>query len=128
MDNGTNKKLDMEIIEQLRNAGVDVADLTERLMNNMNLITKFVKRFPDDKSYGQLILGIDNGDTEAAFRAAHSLKGVCANLSMTKLYKLLSRQVEYLRAGDMEDGADMMPAVTEEYEKMIEAIESINWE
>lgn len=116
-----------EILKKLEEAGIDVADLTARLMGNMNLITKFVKRFPDDKSYQQLMTAIDNADEEEAFRAAHSLKGVCANLSMTRLYKLLSEQVEALRAGDLERGEVLMPAITEEYGKMVEAIRSIKW-
>lgn len=124
MDN-TNKETGNEILERLREAGVDVKDLTERLMNNMNLITRFVRRFPEDMSYKQLVDSIDKGDVEEAFRAAHTLKGVSANLSMTKLYRLLCEQVEFLRAGDIEAGADMLPAITEEYERMVAAIENI---
>ena len=125
---GTETNRDKEILEMLENIGVDVKDLTERLMNNMNLITRFVRRFPDDKNYGQLLDGLEKFDAEEAFKAAHTLKGVCANLSMTKLYNLLSKQVEYLRAGDIEGGAEMMSAITEEYEKIVGAIEKIDWE
>ena len=128
MNNLIGNKKDGEILNKLEEAGIDVADLTARLMGNMNLITRFIKRFPDDKNYQQIIAGIESTDEEAAFRAAHSLKGVCANLSMTRLYKLLSEQVEALRAGDMESAAVLMPTVTEEYEKMVEAIRSIEWE
>lgn len=113
---------------QLKAAGVNVDDLMERLMGNMNLITRFFKRFPDDKSYELLADSISKGNTDEAFRAAHTLKGVCANLSMTKLFDVISKQVEYLRAGDIENGTRLMPEVTKEYESMIETIRNINWE
>ena len=119
---------DNNVLEVLADAGVDVADLTGRLMGNMTLITRFFRRFPEDNSYQVIIDSIDKGDLEEAFRASHTLKGLCSNLSMSKLYKLVSRQVEYFRAGDMEKGAKLMPEISEEYEHMTKTIESINWE
>lgn len=121
-------EVDNNILEVLADAGVDVTDLTGRLMGNMNLITRFFRRYPDDKSYELLVDSINKGDLENAFRAAHTFKGLCANLSMSKLYKQVSRQVEYFRAGDMEKGAELMVEISAEYEHMIKTIESINWE
>lgn len=117
-----------EILEILKTAGIDVDDLMERLMGNMSLISRFMKRFPDDGNYPLLVDSIEKGDCEEAFRAAHTLKGVVANLSMTKLYKLVGGQVEVLRVGDMESGSDMLAEIIEEYEKMVEVIRSISWE
>ncbi len=120
--------MNKEMRVHLENAGVNVDDLMERMMGNVGLIAKFFKRFPDDKSYIQLIDGLDKGDEEEAFRAAHTLKGLCANLSMTDLYSEVSRLVESLRSGDMESGCAIMPEVTIRYEKMVEAIRNIEWE
>lgn len=119
-----NKEMEM----QLKSAGIDVDDLMERLMGNMNLIVRFFKRFPEDKNYAQLLDSLEKGDVEEAFRAAHTLKGVCANLSMTKLYNVVSKQVESLRANDIENAIDMMEEVTKEYESMVKTIKGINWE
>ena len=47
---------------------------------------------------------------------------------MTRLFDVISKQVEYLRAGDIENGTRLMPEVTKEYESMIETIRNINWE
>ena len=120
--------MNKEMENQLKAASINVEDLMERLVGNMNLITRFLKRFPDDKSYEQLVDSISKGDMEGAFRAAHTLKGICANLSMTKLYNVVSKLVEALRAKDIEKGIALMPEVTKEYESMVEAIRNINWE
>ncbi len=117
-----------ELFEILRTVQVDVDDLSERLMGNMNLITKFLRRFPDDKSYKQLVEAIANQECETAFRAAHTLKGVVANLSMTNLYSLVGSQVEALRGGDLNRGTELMSAIEDEYNKMVGVINAIKWE
>lgn len=117
-----------ELFLILGEANINVDNLTERLMGNTKLITKFLQRFPEDKSYLCLMDALEKGQCEEAFRAAHSLKGVCSNLSMTGLYKVVSIQVEALRSGDLQRGREMMPAVTEEYKKMVDMINGIDWE
>lgn len=117
-----------ELFAILRTVDVNVDDFATRLMGNMNLIVKFLRRFPEDKSYRQLVCAIENGECEMAFRAAHTLKGVVANLSMTKLYSLVGSQVEALRDGDLQGGTNIMPLIVDEYNKIVNVINSIKWE
>ena len=49
------------------------------------LIQKFVLKFLDDGSYDLLCRSLEEKNYEEAFRAAHTIKGVCQNLSITKL-------------------------------------------
>ena len=42
---------------------------------------------------------MESGDRKEAFEAAHSLKGVLGNLSLTPLYEPTSEMTELLRAG-----------------------------
>lgn len=116
-----------EIRKALGDAGIDVDDLMDRLMGNMNLISKFCKRFPDDLSYGKMLEGINAGDVEMAFQGAHSLKGVSANLSMKSLVAKLVPVVEKLRAGELDGVEEMLPAVTAEYQRVVEVIKNIQW-
>lgn len=90
--------------EALRQAGVNVDEALERFMNNEALWERFLAKFPADPNPAALSAALDRGDWDAALTAAHSLKGVCGNLSFTRLHQLLTRQVEALRAGDT-DGA-----------------------
>lgn len=90
--------------QALRDAGVNVEEGLERFMNNEALWERFLSKFPADPNPAALSAALDKGDWAAALAAAHSLKGVCGNLSFTQLHQLLTRQVEALRAGDT-DGA-----------------------
>ena len=45
------------------------------------LIQRFTLKFLEDQSYLQLKQALENKNYEDAFRSAHTLKGVCQNLS-----------------------------------------------
>ena len=62
-------------------------------------------------------------DVEAAFRGAHTLKGVAANLGLTGLQKTSSELTEALRTRNWpENLEELMTAVTAEYNKTRDAI------
>ena len=58
-------------------------------------------KFLDDNSYANLKEAIAAGNVEEAFRAAHTLKGVCLNLGFDNLYKASSAITEIFRAGEL---------------------------
>ena len=57
-------------------AGIDVDSVMQRFMGSERLTEKFMKRFADDMTFSQLEKAVAAGDSEEAFRAAHTLKGV----------------------------------------------------
>lgn len=61
------------------------------------LVLKFAMKFLDDKSYDSLCNAIKNSDYKNAFMAAHTLKGICQNLSFTRLFESSNRMTEALR-------------------------------
>ena len=64
------------------------------------LVERFILRFLDDHSCQELIDAWASGDEDASFKAAHTAKGVCANLSLTHLQDLSSQICEALRPGN----------------------------
>lgn len=114
--------MDEKVLETLKQAGIDVDGALERFMGNTGLLKKFLLKFLDDKDYGILVKAIEDGDTDTAFKAAHTLKGVCGNLSLMGLFRLIGEQTELLRSGKLDEATAMMPKVTEEYNKMVEVI------
>lgn len=120
-------RMNSEIREKLEGVGIDVNDLMDRLMGNMTLISRFFKRFPDDASYERMVAGIEKGDVEEAFRGAHSLKGVCANLSMKRFLTVLNPLVDKLREGQLDGVQVMLSSVDEEYRKVVTMIQDITW-
>ena len=88
----------LERKNQLMAAGIQVESVLERVMGNEDLLERLLKKFPDEPHYSALCAALELGDAEQAVSAAHTLKGVCGNLSMAELYGLFTRQVDALRA------------------------------
>ena len=61
------------------------------------LIQRFTLKFLEDQSYLQLKQTLENKNYEDAFRSAHTLKGVCQNLSFDRLYEVSNELTELLR-------------------------------
>lgn len=70
--------------------GGDYEDVSARLRSD-RLIQKFLLKYLDDPSFDQLCAAMAAKDREEAFRAAHTIKGVCQNLSFTRLLDSSSR-------------------------------------
>lgn len=83
--------------ECYREFGGDYAATKSRLMSD-RLIEKFLGKFLSDGSFALLEQSLQSGDLAEAFRAAHTLKGVCQNLGMDRLYASSSAACEELRA------------------------------
>lgn len=108
--------------QQLLEAGVDVDRGMERFMGNQELLLRFLRKFPGDNNYRDIVSSLESGDYETAFRAAHTLKGLCGNLSLTKLQEIVSEQTELLRAEKWDEAKALMPRVTEVYQDTLEKL------
>ena len=93
----------MTIQECYQQLGGDFAEVEKRLSSG-NLVKRFITKFLDDGSFSELCIAMDQRDRNKAFRAAHTLKGVSASLSLSKLLFSTSRLAELLR-----DGTDTIP-------------------
>ena len=58
--------------------GGNYDDVMGRLRSE-RLVQKFVLKFLDDGSYALLLSSLEAGNGEEAFRAAHTIKGMCQN-------------------------------------------------
>ena len=58
----------------------------KRVMNNGKLYVKLLTKFKDDTNLNDLVTSLEAQDWEKAHAAAHTIKGVAANLSLTELY------------------------------------------
>jgi HPt (histidine-containing phosphotransfer) domain-containing protein len=58
----------------------------KRVMNNAGLYIKLLSKFKTDTKLDELLTLLAAGDYENAQVAAHTLKGVSANLSLTMLF------------------------------------------
>ena len=115
----------MTIQECYKAIGGNYEDVLRRLPNEA-LIRKFTLKFLEDQSYLQLKQTLENKNYEDAFRSAHTLKGVCQNLSFDRLYEVSNELTELLRdrTGEQPGIPEAMEKVTEVYELTIEEIKN----
>lgn len=88
----------MITIDGLKKLGVNTDEGIMRCMGNEQFYLRLVNMIPDEKSFDSLKTAVDNGDLQAAFEAAHALKGVLGNLSLTDMFDKCSEITELLRA------------------------------
>lgn len=114
----------MTIQECYRELGGDFAQVEKRLPG-VSLVKRFITKFLDDSSFSELCHAMEQGQRENAFRAAHTLKGVSANLGFDRLQTAAGELTELLRpeTGNIPEGAaPLLEAVRREYELTAGAI------
>ena len=93
----------MLTIEKLSEFGADVQDGLERCINDEDFYLELVNLALNDGAFDDLSAAVAAGDKKAAFSAAHALKGIIANVSITPILTPVSEMTELLRA---EEDAD----------------------
>ena len=101
----------MTVQEFYDEVGGDYNEIMSRLRTE-DRIRKFAGMFTRDESYKALVQGINDGNVEEAFRAAHTMKGMCQNMAFTRLYKSSHEITEILRGNDIDSAKQMLDVVT----------------
>lgn len=96
---------------------VDYESAMDRFDGNEKLYERILKQFESDKNIGVLRDSLAAGDADAAFRAAHSLRGVAGTLDLHILYGATAPVVEALRVGNVDAARELMGALEAAYEK-----------
>lgn len=79
----------MTLDQFYRAVGGTAAEAAPRL-GGADATRRFLRLFPLDDSFPRLSEALGRGDVQTAFRAAHTLKGVAANLGLERLRSLAS--------------------------------------
>ena len=105
-----------------RRIGADYQDVLRRL-GTEERVRRFLIKFPEDTCYADLRRALTEGNGEEAFRAAHSLKGICMNLGFSSLYRSVNALTEELRSGQIRPEAlSLSGQVQEDYDAVIQSI------
>lgn len=95
-------------------------------LRSESLVQKFVLKFPADPSFDLMERSLAVEDWAEAFRGAHTIKGVCQNLSFTALYHSSSLLCDALRGGSAAPNtAELAAQVREDHRRAIEAIDAL---
>lgn len=98
--------MDERFKRRLEEAGMEVDVVLKRFMGNEAMYQKFLLKFVDDKNYEGLVADIEKRDYEEAFKKAHTLKGVTANLGIEPVRSVAARITDLLRNKKEEDQVD----------------------
>lgn len=107
-----------------RQLGGDLAQ-AEKHLSGRRLVERFMVRFLGDDSFASLCSAMEDGSRGAAFRAAHTLKGVSGTLGFSRLYASASQLTELLRPEAQAIPADayaLLRTVKQDYRITADAI------
>lgn len=115
----------MTVKECYEKMGANYDNVLSRLGGSEDLVKRFALKFLNDSSYQNLEQQLQNKDVEEAFRAAHTLKGVCLNLGFDNLFTVSSDLTEKLRAKELDGADELFEKVKEQYEITVEALKGL---
>lgn len=95
----------MDLKECYAAASADYEDVMRRFSKEER-VDRFLSMFLKDQSFRLLNAAMKEENWEEAFRAVHTMKGICMNLGLTVLLDACAELTENLRAG----GADSRTA------------------
>ena len=113
----------MTLREFYDHTGGDYEGVLSRVFDE-GRIRKYVKMFKNDPSYEELEMFLEQGDVEQAFRASHTLKGVCLNIGFSRLYSHADTITEALRGKNLKLARENMPHLRASYKEIIEGIDA----
>jgi chemotaxis protein histidine kinase CheA len=100
------------MISKIEAWGCNVQEALERFVDDADLYIMCMNLFVGDASFASLGEAIKSQNYEAAFEAAHTLKGVAGNVSAGPLYEIIESLTDKLRANNH-------AGVEEDYKKIM---------
>lgn len=116
--------MDAAFKAELEEMGMDVDTTVKRFMGNEALYLKFLYKYQADQSVANIQQYIADQNAEEAFKSAHTLKGVAANLGLDPIAQHASDIVELLRGKSLfsEVDTDRLNALNAELHTIHEAL------
>ena len=116
----------MTLSEFYSSLGESLDEVLERLRLESRIV-KYLGLFLSDPSFNELKDAFAKNDAQTAFRAAHTLKGVAANLGLNKLSASSSELTEDLRPGVFTDKSQTLLEKAEaDYNAVVEGIKQLD--
>jgi len=109
----------MLTVEGLRAWGANVDEGLGRCLNNETFYLTLVKKAIQDSAFEKLNTTCGAGDLDSAFDAAHSLKGVTANLALTPILNPVIKITELLRSRTVTDYSPLLSEITSARDQLL---------
>lgn len=108
----------MITLETLKEYGANTDEALARCMNNADFYVMLVGKSLNDANFDKLKEAIAAKNLDEAFSAAHALKGVVTNLSLTPLAEPIIEITEALRAGEDRDYSGLLNTMDEQLARL----------
>ena len=109
--------MEQERIDALLKIDVDYEGAMRRFCSNDEMYEKFLLKFLSDPNYSKIRPAFDD-----ALIAAHTLKGVSANLGLNSIFRICAEIVDNIRADEPKKAMELLPALDMEYERVCSVI------
>lgn len=113
----------MITLEALKEFGADTEKGLAMCMGNEALYLRLVGSVPGESRFDDLAKAIGARDYDSAFDAAHALKGVLGNLSLTPLFDKASEITELLRSRTDTDYSFLLAQLMQAKDKLAKLCE-----
>ena len=114
--------MDENMKQELIDWGVNWSDISDRLMDNEALISKYMLKFINDSSFDELSKALGDKNVEESFKACHKLKGVMGNLALDGFKEPVLALTEILRAGSFDGALELYEKISIKYGQLIEIL------
>lgn len=109
----------MSTVDDVLNvAGADYDTTLKRFAGNKKILEKFFRKYPSDPSFAMLVTALNAKQFDDVEHAAHTLKGVSANLGLTAISELAAQIVNMVRSRQI-DGIDAVFKKLEEKQNAV---------
>lgn len=104
-------------LQELEAYGANVQEGLGRCMGMEAFYLKLVETIKTEANFDNLKAAIEANDLDAAFEAAHGLKGVLSNLAITPILDPVMEITELLRARTQMDYTELLDKILFEWER-----------
>ncbi|MDR0944060.1 MAG: Hpt domain-containing protein [Ruminococcus sp.] len=111
------------MLQKLQDAGADIKNAVARMMDNEDLVNKFLLGFPDPARLDSIKAAVAARDYKLLEETVHKIKGTAGNLGLTKLHAIASLFVNHIRQKHPQFFDEDFENLANEYTKMSGIIE-----
>lgn len=115
----------MNLEELAGTLSMDLTGTLDRFGGSRALMVRFLKKFLQDDTFETLKAAVEAGDHETVERAAHTLKGVAANLGLEPVRADSDALVLAVRSGQLSEIPTRFDSLRVDYEAARAAIASL---
>ena len=109
----------MLTMEALRRFGANTEEGLGRCLNDEGFYLELVNMELADENFEKLAASLERNDWQAAFEAAHSLKGSLGNLALTPIYAPTAELTDRLRGGREADYAALLAEILSQRDALL---------